>query len=112
MTPSPSESRPPAPGVQTPLWQELAPPQTGVEPHVVPSGSRWQSAEQQSPGTSAPGSHCSPGSMLPSPHRRRLVELDAVDHPRRDLWRVEGVGRPPDEEWPDVDLSLAGALRG
>src|SRR5262249_38227972 len=68
MTPSPSASVPPTPGVQIPAWHELGPPQTGVGPQEVPSGSRWQFDEQQSPGTSGPGSHCSPGSMLPSPH--------------------------------------------
>jgi len=46
--------------------------------------------------------------MLPSPHRRRLVELDAVDHPRRDLWRVEGLGRQQDEVALDGDLPLGG----
>src|SRR5262249_30102220 len=45
-TPSPSVSVPPTPGVQIPAWHELGPPQTGVGPQEVPSGSRWQSAEQ------------------------------------------------------------------
>src|SRR5262245_11760316 len=66
---------------QRPALQTSSPLQTSPSLHFVPSGSMWQSGEQQSPVSVLPSSHVSPnwGSTMPSPQTgTRMVVLVVV----------------------------------
>jgi hypothetical protein len=65
------------PDWHTPTRHVSAPLQASPSLQLVPVESNWQLAEQQSPPTRFPSSHCSPGSRVPFPHKTQLGLLDS-----------------------------------